>query len=55
MKNSIYCNHDDTFVAIPNPLRDEFVEFSKTKTFRAITEALGYIMMIILGRKYKHY
>ena len=54
-RNNIYCNHDDTFMDIPQTLRDGLVECQKTEPCRASKEALGYHVVTVIGRKYKHY
>ena len=55
MRNHIYYNHDGAFVDIPNPLKDELVEFQETETFRSSKESVEYFLMTVLDRKYTNY
>ena len=55
MREIIYFNHDDTFVDVTNPSRDELVKYQKIYSCRAIKEALGYLMITVLSTNYKHY
>ena len=40
MKTYLYCNHNDNFLYIPNPLRDQLVEYQKTGHCISCKEAL---------------